>query len=57
MKKLGVIMGDRVKTGIHTSIMPGIRIGSASVIGPGTVVNRDVRSGFMDKHRGKSPQT
>ena len=50
-RKLGVIMGDRVKTGIHTSIMPGIRIGSASVIDPGTVVNRDVRSGFTVKRR------
>jgi bifunctional UDP-N-acetylglucosamine pyrophosphorylase/glucosamine-1-phosphate N-acetyltransferase len=44
-KKLGVIMGDRVKTGIHTSIMPGVRIGSGSVIGAGALVTSDVGSG------------
>jgi bifunctional UDP-N-acetylglucosamine pyrophosphorylase/glucosamine-1-phosphate N-acetyltransferase len=44
-KKLGVIMGDRVKTGIHTSIMPGVRIGSESLIGAGAVVSSDVGSG------------
>jgi bifunctional UDP-N-acetylglucosamine pyrophosphorylase/glucosamine-1-phosphate N-acetyltransferase len=43
-KKLGAIMGDRVKTGIHTSIMPGVRIGSGSVIGAGALVNSDVGS-------------
>ena len=43
-KKLGVIMGDEVQTGINTSIMPGVRIGSSSQIGPGTVVYRDVPS-------------
>jgi len=52
-KKLGVIMGNQVKTGIHTSIMPGVRIGSASIIGPGTIVKRDVRSA-MTKHRRES---
>ncbi len=44
-KKLGVIMGDGVQTGINTSIMPGVRIGSRSRIGPGTVLSEDVPAG------------
>jgi len=42
--KLGAIIGDRVKTGIHTSIMPGVRIGSEAIIGPGAVIDNDVHS-------------
>jgi UDP-N-acetylglucosamine diphosphorylase/glucosamine-1-phosphate N-acetyltransferase len=45
--KLGVIMGDRVQTGINVSILPGIRIGSGSWLGPGTIISNDVRSGIL----------
>ena len=41
-KKLGVIMGDEVQTGINASIMPGVRVGSGSHIGPATVIFEDV---------------
>jgi UDP-N-acetylglucosamine diphosphorylase/glucosamine-1-phosphate N-acetyltransferase len=44
-KKLGVIMGDEVQTGINANIMPGVRIGSGSYVGPGTVILKDVPSG------------
>lgn len=44
-KKLGVIMGDRVQTGINANIMPGVRLGSGAYIGPGTVILKDVPSG------------
>lgn len=43
--KLGVIMGDNSQTGINASIMPGVRVGSGSFIGPGTVVFDDVPDG------------
>jgi len=46
-KKLGVIMGDEVQTGINASIMPGVRIGSGSRIGPGTVISEDVPTGHV----------
>jgi UDP-N-acetylglucosamine diphosphorylase/glucosamine-1-phosphate N-acetyltransferase len=46
-KKLGVIMGDMVQTGINVSILPGIRIGSGSWLGPGTTVSEDVPSGVL----------
>jgi len=45
--KLGVIMGDRVQTGINVSILPGVRIGSGSWLGPGTTISRDVPSDLM----------
>ena len=38
-RKLGVIMGDRVETGINSSINVGTVIGSASRIGPGTFIS------------------
>lgn len=44
-KKLGAIIGDSVQTGINVSLLPGVRVGSGSWIGPGTVVSRDIQSG------------
>ncbi len=39
-RKLGVIMGDHAQTGINVSLMPGVRIGSGTWIGPGAVIDR-----------------
>ncbi len=44
-KKLGVIMGDDVQTGINVSIMPGVRIGSGAWVAPGAVISSDIPSG------------
>ncbi len=41
-RKLGVFMGDNVKTGINASLMPGIIIGENSIIGAHTLVNQDI---------------
>jgi UDP-N-acetylglucosamine diphosphorylase/glucosamine-1-phosphate N-acetyltransferase len=41
-RKLGVIMGDNVKTGINVSIMPGIIIGENTRIGAHTMVSSNV---------------
>jgi UDP-N-acetylglucosamine diphosphorylase/glucosamine-1-phosphate N-acetyltransferase len=41
-RKLGVILGDDVKTGINASLMPGVKIGNNSWIGPGITVRRDL---------------
>lgn len=41
-RKLGAVIGGYVKTGINVSIMPGIKIGSHSIIYPGITVYRDV---------------
>lgn len=41
-RKLGVFIGDCVKTGIGALVMPGVQIGSESWIGSNVVVERDV---------------
>ncbi|MGC8961093.1 MAG: bifunctional sugar-1-phosphate nucleotidylyltransferase/acetyltransferase, partial [Candidatus Bathyarchaeia archaeon] len=41
-RKFGAVMGDNVRTGINVSLMPGIKIGCGSWIGPGAVVSKDV---------------
>jgi bifunctional UDP-N-acetylglucosamine pyrophosphorylase/glucosamine-1-phosphate N-acetyltransferase len=46
-RKLGTIMGDGAQTGINSSIMPGVRVGAHSYIGPGVVVYEDVPANCM----------
>ncbi len=41
-KKLGAILGDNVKTGINALLMPGVKIGNNSWVGPNLVVHRDL---------------
>lgn len=42
LRKLGVVAGDNVKTGISVSLMPGIRIASGARIPAGSIVSDDV---------------
>jgi bifunctional UDP-N-acetylglucosamine pyrophosphorylase/glucosamine-1-phosphate N-acetyltransferase len=42
--KIGVIMGDNVKTGVGSLFMPGVKVGCNSWICPNVVVSRDVPS-------------
>jgi len=41
-KKLGVILGDNVKTGINVLFMPGVKVGNDSWVGPNVMVQRDL---------------
>ena len=45
LKKLGAIMGDHVETGINVTLLPGVKIGSGTWIGPGVILSEDVPSG------------
>ena len=45
LKSLGIIMGENAKTGINCSLMPGVLIGSNSVIGPASVVFKNIEDG------------
>lgn len=44
LKSLGTIIGNNVKMGIKCSTMPGIIIGENSIIGPSTVIQKNVPS-------------
>jgi len=43
-RKLGILMGNKVKTGINASLMPGIKIGEGSVIGAGFLLQTDLEN-------------
>lgn len=42
MSKLGAMIGEYVRIGVNTSIMPGVKIGADSFIGAGISVSSDV---------------
>ena len=43
-RKLGAIVGDFVKTGINSSLSPGVKIGVRSTIGSGVLLYEDLES-------------
>ncbi len=43
--KLGAIIGRHVRIGVNTSIMPGVKIGSNSMVGAGLMIDRDIAEG------------
>ena len=42
-RKLGIIMGDRVKTGIGVSLLPGVKIDGGKWINEHDFITRDVK--------------
>ena len=44
INKLGMIVGQGVRFGVNASIMPGIKIGGGSFVGPGVVLNQDLEN-------------
>lgn len=44
LRKLGAIFGDGVKTGINTSVNPGVKIGNGTFINAGCVIYKDIDS-------------
>ena len=43
-RKMGVIFGDEVKTGINASFMPGVKVGQNSWVGANCLVRRDIEA-------------
>lgn len=44
---LPITVGDNVWIGTQVSVLPGVTIGSNTVIGAGSVVNRDIPDGVV----------
>lgn len=42
--KLGPILGDHIRVGVQTSLMPGVRVGSNSMITSGLVIAQDIEA-------------
>lgn len=43
--KLGAMIGEHVRIGVNTSVMPGIKIGGNTMIGSGIVLDQDIPEG------------
>ncbi len=43
--KLGPILGSHIRVGVNASIMPGVRIGSNTMIGSGLTIAQDIEAG------------
>jgi len=41
-RKLGAVLGDNVKTGVNSVLMPGVKVGADSWVGPNFMVERDL---------------
>lgn len=56
-KKFGAILGEGCRTGIHTCLLPGVKIGARSFISSGSIVSSDVpdasfvKDGVIHKNR------
>jgi len=46
-RKLGVIIGDDVQTGINVNLLPGVKVGAGAWIAPGLTVHDDIESGVF----------
>lgn len=42
-----VCIGDYTRTGVHSTFMPGVSVGSRCAIGPGVLVEKDVRDNTL----------
>ncbi|HEX9262192.1 MAG TPA: bifunctional sugar-1-phosphate nucleotidylyltransferase/acetyltransferase [Candidatus Bathyarchaeia archaeon] len=59
-RKLGTVLGDNVKTGINALLMPGVKVGQNSWIGPNHMLQKDLEAntiamiGRKEKQRKKN---
>lgn len=44
LQKFGAIIGKGAKIGVNSTLLPGVKIGRKTLIGPGSVINKDVEN-------------
>lgn len=49
--KFGSVIGNKVRIGVNTSVMPGIKIGNNTLVGAGVVLDKDLRDNTYCKHK------
>lgn len=42
MNKLGLIAGNNIRVGVNTSFMPGVKVGSNTLVGAGIAIEKDI---------------
>jgi bifunctional UDP-N-acetylglucosamine pyrophosphorylase/glucosamine-1-phosphate N-acetyltransferase len=47
LDKFGAIVGDNCRTGVHASLMPGVKVGPNSIVGAATSLTRDLAPDSM----------
>jgi bifunctional UDP-N-acetylglucosamine pyrophosphorylase/glucosamine-1-phosphate N-acetyltransferase len=47
LDKLGAIVGDNCRTGVNSSLMPGVRVGPNSIVGAHVCLTRDLEPDSM----------
>jgi len=54
LKSFGVVLGQNTKIGVQTSLMPGVLIGSNSIVGPHSFVRENIENNtlFYTKYKG-----
>lgn len=51
LKKLGAIIGKNAKIGVNSTLLPGVKIGKNTIIGPSELVKEDVQNNlFLFNH-------
>ena len=50
LKSLGIIMGENTKTGINCSLMPGVLIDSNCIIGPASLITKNIKFNGTQKN-------
>ncbi len=55
LTKMGTIIGSKTKIGVNATIFPGVKIGSQSLIAPGSVVDEDIEDNTFVFKSGKKP--
>lgn len=53
MNKFGAVFGEKCRTGVHVGIMPGVKVGPNSIVGPHVCLTKDLEPNKIIFENGK----